>query len=1308
MQNSRAVPSAGAFSLTNGDKAHQNSRKRSKTFLVAASVGALAAALPGGFGLYGGRVRAQALPVGCSDGNNNTAENGETVTCVTAAPTVIPGVATTVDDITVVIGDAATPTTINNGAGNGLDLDGAGAQAVTINSGSSVTGSTVGVDVRITGGAGDLTIDSSGTIAGGTIGVNARNDGTGSMIVTTGTVTATTSFGLNLFNTFTSTGGFSLTTTGPVTAGSYGILANNSGLGAMIVDVAEVTSLNSDGIRLTNAGAGTGDVSLTASGAVTGNGGSGVFVLNTATSASRVVVTDVTGGGIGQPGISVQNSAAGATTLSVTATGTVSADRNAIEVRNSGTGLTSVTAVDVNSANSQGIYAFVAGVNTGGVSVTSSGQVTSDGGGIVVSNSGLGPTMIKAARVTSSNGSAIQSFQNNPAGGDVTITASGRLVAGNQGIDASNSGAGSMFINVTDVSSLGGDGLFVGNFSATSRDLIVNATGLVSGLSDGIDARNFGTGALIVNANAARSTNDSGIFVLNGSSANGGVTVTATGDVEGDTYGIRATNAGSGDMTITSTGVATGTDRDGIFAVNSGTGGLTISVADAAGGDNGIEVLQQQPAPGIVTVTGTVRGTRYGFFNQSGSRGGAVTITSTGSLQGDTGIAFLDGANGGAGDAASQLTIAGALLGDARMGAGRDRVTVSSGANLGMNGFGLGAGRGVQLDGDAGAGSFVAGEIDSLVFDGWTGSIDGIQIANFEQVSVTGGATVTFADIVAPGTGLANENTTDGLAFRVGGGSTAAFAQSFTINGDVSNFGTLDLSTPNLGAGTVLTVTGNYVAASGLRIDAFLNDGGTTNRQPADSALADQLVVTGTIGGQTQVFVNNAGGPGASTDRNGNEAVDADEGLVIVQASGAPDSEGADDGVIALSNTFILGAADNTFTAGGGRENVIAGAFAYDIYAIDPSISQNGTWDWVLASIGLAPTVALYETFPRSMQALNGLPTLRQRVGDRFWQEPLNPAIFNYTYCAEAGATALCPIAGEQSSDYAARVGTTDPAPLRNAIWLRIEGAHKQVDPDFSTTGVAYDIDRWQVRSGVDGVVLQRPGGRLVAGVNLSYGTSSLDTSSPLGSGSSETAGFGLGASLTWYGDNGFYADAQVQRSWYETDLVSSQARTLVTDTNGTGYALSAEIGKRIGLRDGLTVTPQAQVIYASVDADSFTDPFGAVVSIDDGDSLTGRFGVAIDCRHAWQDQRGKVQRGQVHAIANLVHAFDTETAVDVSGLSLVLEEDAWVGEVGVGGMVTWDDDRYAIHGELAAASSLQNFGDTYGLKGHIGFRLAW
>ena len=62
-------------------------------------------------------------------------------------------------------------------------------------------------------------------------------------------------------------------------------------------------------------------------------------------------------------------------------------------------------------------------------------------------------------------------------------------------------------------------------------------------------------------------------------------------------------------------------------------------------------------------------------------------------------------------------------------------------------------------------------------------------IANQEQVDLSGSADVTFT-----GAGLANANLTDGLAVQTGASAIARFASSFTIRGNITNLGALDLS----------------------------------------------------------------------------------------------------------------------------------------------------------------------------------------------------------------------------------------------------------------------------------------------------------------------------------------------------------------------------------------------------------------------------------------------------------------------------------------------------------------------------------
>jgi outer membrane autotransporter protein len=47
----------------------------------------------------------------------------------------------------------------------------------------------------------------------------------------------------------------------------------------------------------------------------------------------------------------------------------------------------------------------------------------------------------------------------------------------------------------------------------------------------------------------------------------------------------------------------------------------------------------------------------------------------------------------------------------------------------------------------------------------------------------------------------------------------------------------------------------------------------------------------------------------------------------------------------------------------------------------------------------------------------------------------------------------------------------------------------------------------------------------------------------------------------------------------------------------------------------------------------------------------------------------------------------------------------AW-GGIGLGGSYNWNDDKYSIYGEGLINTSLNNFADSYSLKGNVGFRV--
>ncbi|WP_246647626.1 autotransporter family protein [Rhizobium laguerreae] len=469
-----------------------------------------------------------------------------------------------------------------------------------------------------------------------------------------------------------------------------------------------------------------------------------------------------------------------------------------------------------------------------------------------------------------------------------------------------------------------------------------------------------------------------------------------------------------------------------------------------------------------------------------------------------------------------------------------------------------------------------------------------------------------------------------------------------TIFGDVTNAGVL---APGNSIGT-LTIAGNYTGTGGtIEIETVLG---------GDASPTDRLVVTGNTAGTTDVTVVNLGGGGAQTV----------EGIKIIDVGG-----------ISAGNFSLLG--DYVFE---GDQAVVGGAYAYRLYQGGVSTPADG--DWYLRSTELdaagvaigpiyAPGVPVYEAYAGVLQSLNQLGTLRQRTGG--WM-----------------------LDGDRSADQDGNTAAT-------GIQTRIGGNRSHFEPESSTTGTDYEVSSWTLQAGVDGVLRESEAGALIGGINFHMNTASADISSRFGKGDIDTTGYGFDGTLTWYGKSGFYVDTQAAVTWYDSDLKSSTLQTSLADGNdGFGYGLSIEAGQRIALTSQWSLTPQAQLAYSSVRFDSFTDAYGADVSLDDGDSLTGRLGVSADFDSEWKDASGKTSRSTLYGVANLYYDFLDGSDVDVSGTSVVSENQALWGGLGVGGSLTWSDERYAAHGEAFARTSLKDFGDSNAIGAKIGFSVKW
>ncbi len=435
-----------------------------------------------------------------------------------------------------------------------------------------------------------------------------------------------------------------------------------------------------------------------------------------------------------------------------------------------------------------------------------------------------------------------------------------------------------------------------------------------------------------------------------------------------------------------------------------------------------------------------------------------------------------------------------------------------------------------------------------------------------------------------------------------------------------------------------LTIQGTYVSTGGrLEISAVLGD---------DSSETSRLVINGATSGVTQVEVINRGGLGGQTV----------DGIKIV------DVTGASNGSFVLDGNYVFE----------GEQAVVAGAYAYRLY--QGGVSSPADGDWYLRSALIdtddpeppplyQPGVPIYEAYGANLQSLNSLPTLQQRVGNHSWANGAKPG--------------------------------------GRGVWGRTEGKRMRADAAVSTSGSDQSVDSWKTQLGADWLLAEPDtGGRLVAGITVSYGEASSQIRSIFGNGVLKTEGYGAGATLTWYGPEGSYVDGQAQISHFNSDLGSGLLGTLTEDNSGRGEAFSIEAGKRMSIGGKLSITPQIQTAYSNVHFDRFVDVSGAAVSTGKGDSLKTRWGVTLDHRSAWENGRS-----HIYGLVNLNYEWLDGMRALVSGTPLDCADERLWGEFGLGASVNWDKDL-TLYSEVSANTPFRDFGDSYDLKGSVGLYL--
>ena len=810
------------------------------------------------------------------------------------------------------------------GTGDGANILNNGSGTVTFNI-SGASGSTAGngIIVRDTAVGGDISV-TTGAVTALTAGKNAIDVQSQSLTanvteVANGDIQAGNAGMVAAIFPAAATGNIDVTANGAITA-RFGIDAENFGTGnTTVTTVGPVNVTTGNGIYAQTSG---GNVTVTA-GDVTSTGNTAIIAQQSdATGAGSV---DVTAGNVsGTTGIFANNIGTG--TLSVTANGTVTGTA-AEGIKATGNNAVTVTVANTVTGATNGLTLIGGTGGAGNISVTGAGGFfggTGDGANILNNGSGTVTFNISGASgSTAGNGIIVR---DTAAGGDISVTTGAvtALALGKNAIDVQSQ---SLTANVTEVANgdiqAGNAGMVAAIFpAAATGNIDVTANGAITARF-GVDAENFGTGnTAVTTVGPVNVTTGNGIYA---STKGGNVTVnagdvTSTGniaiiaqqtnavgagniDVTGGnvsgTAGIVAINSGTGTVGVTTNGTVTGTAGDGITAT--GNNAVTVNAADTVTGSvRGLTLVGGTGGAGNISVTGT------GFF---GGTGDAANIQNNGSGTVTVDISGASGSTGGNGIVVADTAAGGGISittgAVTALTAGKDAVYAVS-TSLTGNVTEI-------ANGDIQAGN--AGMVAAILPAAATGNVDvtanGAITARFGVDAENFGSGTTSVTTVGP----VNVTTGNGIyALATGGnvtvnagdvtstGNTAIIAQQTSgagagnvdvTGGNVS--GTTGIIATNFGTGTVgVTTNGIVTGTAADGITATGNDAVTVAVADTVTGATNGLTLVGGTGGAGNISVTGTGGffglngNGASIQNNGSGTVTVD----ISGASGATGGSG--------------------------------------------------------------------------------------------------------------------------------------------------------------------------------------------------------------------------------------------------------------------------------------------------------------------------------------------------------------------------------------------------------------------------------
>ena len=231
-----------------------------------------------------------------------------------------------------------------------------------------------------------------------------------------------------------------------------------------------------------------------------------------------------------------------------------------------------------------------------------------------------------------------------------------------------------------------------------------------------------------------------------------------------------------------------------------------------------------------------------------------------------------------------------------------------------------------------------------------------------------------------------------------------------------------------------------------------------------------------------------------------------------------------------------------------------------------------------------------------------------------------------------------------------------------NGGWAQVEASRGEWQAKTAkTTGkLAYDHRRVVGRAGID--FLAGESARVGVSVHALGGKAEMREV-----GEVELDGMGGGLSATWLVGE-FYVDAQAAVTWYDVDVESDVfGKMPKKDVHGAGYGLGVDVGRRMSV-GGMMVTPRAGVEWSKVALEDFMDMeraggSRARVSVEEAGSVKGRLGMMVEAEMGSGESSGRL-----FASLDVEQEFSAETEVEVGGQMLKTEVRPTAVRVGLGG----------------------------------------